>query len=897
MEVLVPGQRRLNCCSNNDLGEISDVSMVPAKRKLSEIVHKRNERSISIDEEMKNGCSSSPTGSKPSSKKEHVTRKVKSSNGKRTLKKQFNASDIEIIFQDDCLINELEEDGEFMFLTKLKQRRRSRGRRSDWGMTGRSSKDVEMKNSESPLCTSSSTAVSSPSSSGDNNSRCAVRNTKSNGQSHIKCHQCMKMERKAVVSCTTCKQNSYCIQCAKQWYPQLTVEEIEELCPFCRKNCNCNRCLHSTGIIKTSNIDIGNCEKIELLEYLIKSLLPFLKEICKEQDQEMEIEAKIQGISSSEIEVPLTLCSNDERVYCNHCATSIVDFHRSCPKCSYELCLSCCQEIRKGSLKDRAEVKFQYKNKGYQYMHGGDPSPESRLSKTFEDCIESLTEWNANGDGSITCAPKDMGGCSDCMLELKCILPCGWISSLEVKARNLLIDGTEHTTLKQKRGERRAQALRKAASRTSSDDNFLYCPASTGSLEGDFLTFQRHWIIGEPVIVRDVLKKATGLSWEPMVMWRALCENMDSEVNSKFLEVRAIDCLAGCEVEISTLQFFEGYTLGRTYENLWPEMLKLKDWPPSDKFDDLLPRHCDEFISALPFQEYTEPRTGMLNLAVKLPPDVLKPDMGPKTYIAYGIAEELGRGDSVTKLHCDMSDAVNILMHTAEVSSSIEQRFSISRLKKLHKAQDVREHLGSVKLGSYHAQQLVEWNEDMETSEIDGRLQTLKNDLDDFPGFVLDAEETGTSGALWDIFRRQDVPKLEAYLRKHSEEFRHTFCSPVKQVIHPIHDQCFYLNSEHKRRLKEEYGIEPWTFEQRLGEAVFIPAGCPHQVRNLKSCTKVAVDFVSPENVHECLRLTEEFRRLPKNHRAREDKLEIKKMILYAVDQAVKDLEAMKLTV
>lgn len=29
-------------------------------------------------------------------------------------------------------------------------------------------------------------------------------------------------------------------------------------------------------------------------------------------------------------------------------------------------------------------------------------------------------------------------------------------------------------------------------------------------------------------------------------------------------------------------------------------------------------------------------------------------------------------------------------------------------------------------------------------------------------------------------------------------------------------------------------GIEPWTFVQNLGDAVFIPAGCPHQVRNLK---------------------------------------------------------------
>ncbi|KAJ6968035.1 hypothetical protein NC653_036084 [Populus alba x Populus x berolinensis] len=37
----------------------------------------------------------------------------------------------------------------------------------------------------------------------------------------------------------------------------------------------------------------------------------------------------------------------------------------------------------------------------------------------------------------------------------------------------------------------------------------------------------------------------------------------------------------------------------------------------------------------------------------------------------------------------------------------------------------------------------------------------------------------------------------------------------------------------------------------------------------MQSCTKVAVDFVSPENIRECLRLTEEFRQLPVNHRAR----------------------------
>ncbi|GJY02844.1 hypothetical protein Tco_0360996 [Tanacetum coccineum] len=60
------------------------------------------------------------------------------------------------------------------------------------------------------------------------------------------------------------------------------------------------------------------------------------------------------------------------------------------------------------------------------------------------------------------------------------------------------------------------------------------------------------------------------------------------------------------------------------------------------------------------------------------------------------------------------------------------------------------------------------------------------------------------------------------------------------------------------------------------------------------SCIKVALDFVSPENVGECIRLTEDFRVLPQNHKAKEDKLEVMKMALYAVEAAVKDLKKTK---
>ncbi|KAF6159773.1 hypothetical protein GIB67_030031 [Kingdonia uniflora] len=56
------------------------------------------------------------------------------------------------------------------------------------------------------------------------------------------------------------------------------------------------------------------------------------------------------------------------------------------------------------------------------------------------------------------------------------------------------------------------------------------------------------------------------------------------------------------------------------------------------------------------------------------------------------------------------------------------------------------------------------------------------------------------------------------------------------------------------------------------------------------SCIKVAVDFVSPESVSKCLHLTEEFRELPQKHGLKEDKLEVKKMTLHAVREALKEL-------
>jgi lysine-specific demethylase 3 len=55
-----------------------------------------------------------------------------------------------------------------------------------------------------------------------------------------------------------------------------------------------------------------------------------------------------------------------------------------------------------------------------------------------------------------------------------------------------------------------------------------------------------------------------------------------------------------------------------------------------------------------------------LNLATALKPCDNLTDLGPKCYMAYGQQEECqGEGGSVTKLHLDMTDAVNILVDVA----------------------------------------------------------------------------------------------------------------------------------------------------------------------------------------------------------------------------------------
>lgn len=61
--------------------------------------------------------------------------------------------------------------------------------------------------------------------------------------------------------------------------------------------------------------------------------------------------------------------------------------------------------------------------------------------------------------------------------------------------------------------------------------------------------------------------------------------------------------------------------------------------------------------------------------------------------------------------------------------------------------------------------------ESMQEQTLDAPKETNGND-----------NKSSNGGAVWDIFRREDVPKLIEYLNRHKHEFRHFFNEPVESV-------------------------------------------------------------------------------------------------------------------
>ncbi|XP_018107779.1 lysine-specific demethylase 3B isoform X2 [Xenopus laevis] len=357
------------------------------------------------------------------------------------------------------------------------------------------------------------------------------------------------------------------------------------------------------------------------------------------------------------------------------------------------------------------------------------------------------------------------------------------------------------------------------------------------SNKNNWKIFRECWKQGQPVLVSGVQKKLKSELWKP--------EAFSVEFGDQ--DVDLVNC-RNCAIisDVKVRDFWDGFEVIEKRlraEDGSPMVLKLKDWPPGEDFRDMMPTRFHDLMDNLPLPEYTK-RDGRLNLASRLPSYFVRPDLGPKMYNAYGLITADDRRVGTTNLHLDVSDAVNVMVYVG-----IPVR---------------------------------------ESSQDDEVLRTIEEgDADEVTKKrIHDGKEK--PGALWHIYAAKDAEKIRELLRKVGDEQGQE--NPADHD--PIHDQSWYLDQALRKRLYDEYGVQGWAIVQFLGDAVFIPAGAPHQVHNLHSCIKVAEDFVSPEHVKHCFRLTQEFRHLSNTHTNHEDKLQVKNIIYHAVKDAVGTLKA-----
>ncbi|KAF3917344.1 hypothetical protein ABW21_db0201263 [Orbilia brochopaga] len=226
------------------------------------------------------------------------------------------------------------------------------------------------------------------------------------------------------------------------------------------------------------------------------------------------------------------------------------------------------------------------------------------------------------------------------------------------------------------------------------------------------------------------------------------------------------------------------------------EALKLKDWPPADNFADVFPELMLDFERALP----------------------------------DAIAQHV-RHDGVYNLASQFPDDYN------------------------------RPDLGPKMYNAFPA-----------TVQMDGTpggTTNLHRDITDAVNFMMyatssededgsdgdDDDEEGNKGdrspgAIWDIFPIGATVHIREYLDSRFPN----------QPTDPFHRQNCYLTLEDMETLHSLHGVQSYRILQRPGDAIMIPAGCAHQVRNIKDCIKVAVDFVSPESAEICEYLLHENR-------------------------------------
>ncbi|KIJ32351.1 hypothetical protein M422DRAFT_184660 [Sphaerobolus stellatus SS14] len=551
-------------------------------------------------------------------------------------------------------------------------------------------------------------------------------------------------------------------------------------------------------------LDIGTIRRLKLT--VVKGLLPFLKN--------EQLHMRLSDIIRRPRET-------DVRVTCDTCMTSIFSCDWMCRACGRESCSECIQHVRdltyptraltaKGEKKKHPNASFLTCVRRTEHSFK-DFSPVSRFCMTdVDDAILEMEAFLADSssrlvDDYVAEDERSWDGQeqTDNLMGFPPIMTTTETSSIRTSPEQPTPRVQDNPPATGSSQQSHSSTPRNPGSPIYLPNPSVAMPPPATGRYGDpfdpaqipkapFYLFQRYisdeqfraiWATGQPLVVSDLLDNFS-IRWTPQYF-------VDNFGHNKCL---ILDCHTDENKSVLVENFFSQFGRYTGRNKCW----KLKDWPPSSDFSQTFPELFDDFSAAVPVPNYTR-RDGSHNIASHFPANTIAPDLGPKMYNAFASSELPGYKGS-TRLHMDMADAVNIMLHA-------ENR-----------------------------------------------------------------PDCGEGVAAWDIYRAEDAPKIREFLRKHY---------PDDCVNDPIHSQNFYLDCGMRALLFQEFGVVGWRIYQKPGDAVFIPAGCAHQVVNLADCIKVACDFVSPENADRCFQLTQEFREMNEMRTWKEDVLQLSTMMWF----------------
>ncbi|WZY85275.1 hypothetical protein YC2023_031659 [Brassica napus] len=623
----------------------------------------------------------------------------------------------------------------------------------------------------------------------------------------------------------------------------------------------------------------SDIDRVLHLHYAVCLLLPVLKQLNAED--KVEVNLTETQIHSSD------LTSDEQELCCSSHDSAVVDSEKMCTRSSSILRLSSDQDCNQRSLSKKV---------GLVKCSNGVESCKQSLKK-------ALVDWKR----------EEVKRCSN-NLSLRSLFSLELTSKLETSAEEIVSCYELPETVDKRLGcpfclgsekpsssSSSSKSRLKEASRRRGDasDNFLYYPTVMDFQQNNLEHFQTHWSKGQPVIVRSVLKRGSSLNWDPIALFCSYLKKSNSKTSN------TTDCADWFEVDIGVKQVFLGSLRGEAETNTCQERLKLDGWLSSSLFEEQFANHFAEILRILPIPYYMDPKRGILNIVAGLPDVIQAPNLGPCLSISYRSGEEYAKPDYVKKLGFEACDMVDILLHATETVVSTKQICRIRKLmqnigkvrsKNSEKGKESRVGKGKKqdRINASYAQ--GDWSDDSSSSDSESsqhRLGSSEFKVEERESCNDSFEEEGSlsnsCGAKWDVFQVQDVSKLLEYIKNHCLELV-PMDSTKTQVSHPLLEQSYYLDEYHKARLKEEFDVEPWSFDQCVGEAVIVPAGCPYQNRKNKSCVNAVLNFLSPEHVAESIKLVDELSQLPQSVKTKANKIEVKKMAIYKVSEAIKEI-------